>query len=875
MESSEPAPAVRPHQASGLTLRSFVVTLVALLLMGVWIQYEELINTYGGPLAENSPPNSAIGVFLLVLGIGVLLQRFRRRLRLSSPELVVVYTALALAAPLMTQGLWHRLFGLVAAIPHNQDFRSYDSLPTVLWPHGPNLVANGQFRHGLDGFEANTAGPVAWTDIDRGTRGAWHSPVLRNPAGDPAAESSLTIRIPRHAPDGREVLVPGENHLLAALVRPEGLTRQSAFFVRMQADDQEAVEVLRGNETTQPTFDEPGGFRRVGTSPVAVPTSLRESLSLTIGLRGEGALAVQDLQFLNIEAVSSAFSGRSHVREDRLHRLPDGERNATDVRPRRWYSPKGLAYLLQGRIPLRQWAWPAAAWSTLVAGLFAGLFGLNLIMRRQWADHERFTFPLTILPARLMETATDAHGRRYLPILRQRALWIGFGVTLPLVLLKGLHFYHPAVPAPVFSSSSFASYVESPILKAFLDNVGVGLGTGIGFPFCIFAIALLIETDVLFSLWSMFLLFRFWHLFGKLFGLERYAGYPWDFQQVMGGFIFYALMAVVVARQHLARVGRLVVGRERGAQGEAGEYRLALGLVLSSLLTLGVWGLWTRMGVSASLLFFGYMLVCGFAASKIRAECGAPFGYLTPYYGMQFVAAIGGFAVFKSTGMLVATIAAGFMCTSCFLLIAPVQVEMLELGRRFQVRSRDVGAGLTLGLLGGLLIGGFVVLAWAYGQGANNLRTSWPYEQNWYFGQFRTGLANADRAILGDAAAAASTARALDIVSNPNAKGLAIGAAATGIVTLLRARVPGFPFHPLGYVLAPTHFMQGTWLVLLVAWVTRILLLRIGGVRMIRHGLVPFCIGMFLACILSIVVFDGVGLYLRSQGVTEVYSALP
>jgi hypothetical protein len=281
------------------------------------------------------------------------------------------------------------------------------------------------------------------------------------------------------------------------------------------------------------------------------------------------------------------------------------------------------------------------------------------------------------------------------------------------------------------------------------------------------------------------------------------------------------------------------------------------------------------MGVLASLLFFGYMLTCGFAASKIRAECGAPFGYLTPYYGMQFVAAIGGFALFKSTGMLVATIAAGFMCTSCFLLIAPVQIEMMQLGRRFQVRSRDVGAGLTLGLLGGLLIGGFVVLAWAYGVGANNLRTGWPYEQNWYLGQFRSGLANADRALLGDPAAAAATARPLDFVANPDAKGLAIGAAGTGILAVLRARVPGFPFHPLGYILAPTHFMQGTWLVLLTAWLVRLTLLRIGGVRMIRHGLVPFCIGMFLACIASIVVFDIVGLVLRFQGVTELYSALP
>jgi hypothetical protein len=107
---------------SGLTIRSFVVAVFALLLMGIWIEYEELYNTYGGPLAENVPPNSVVGVICALLIVSGLLYKVRRSLRLVSAELVVIYSALLLAAPLMTQGLWHRLFGLVAAIPHHQDF---------------------------------------------------------------------------------------------------------------------------------------------------------------------------------------------------------------------------------------------------------------------------------------------------------------------------------------------------------------------------------------------------------------------------------------------------------------------------------------------------------------------------------------------------------------------------------------------------------------------------------------------------------------------------------------------------------------------------------------------------------------------------------
>ena len=225
--------------------------------------------------------------------------------------------------------------------------------------------------------------------------------------------------------------------------------------------------------------------------------------------------------------------------------------------------------------------------------------------------------------------------------------------------------------------------------------------------------------------------------------------------------------------------------------------------------------------------------------------------------------------------MLVATIAAGFMCTSCFLLIAPAQIEMMELGRHFNVRPRDVGAGLTLGLLGGLFIGGFVVLSWGYGFGANNLKTTWPYEQNWYFNGFRTGELNIDRAFEAGTVGQSPDGQTLNILHNPDAKGLAIGAGITFALAGLRTLFSWFPLHPLGYVLASTYFMKGMWIYAMLAWAIRLTLFRLGGARTIREGLVPFCVGMFVAAILSIGMFDIVGIVLRLKGVAEVYSGLP
>ena len=866
------------HSRPGLTLRSFVVAVVSLLLMAIWIEYEEVFSGAGGPLAENSPPNSAVGVILVVLAIGGALYALRRSLRLVTAELVVIYAALVLAAPIMTQGMWHRIFGLIATIPHRADFKTYESLPPMLWPHGPNLCANGQFRDDLKGFEHTGQGSVTWTNLDRGSKGIWRSPVLSNDnEADINAVCRLSFTLDRYDAGGHEILVPGENYLLSLLVKTEGFTKTSAYHVRLRAPPDFETILLASAQTTAPSLASPEGFQRIGVNPVILPSTLDRQLTIDIGFAGTGRLIVQDVQFFNVQALEGLYAGRKFVRASHLGALAANERDFTSVRPDNMISPAGAKYLFAGHIPLTQWIQPALAWGLLVGALFVGFLGLNILMRKQWVENERFTFPLTILPKSLFAME---NGR--LAIFRNWIMWLGFGCTLPFVLAKGIHFYVPDFPAlGAFAQLNFKDYVTNLPLKAYLENVGIcASGMGFGFSFCILAIALLVETDVLFSLWSLFLIFQLWNLFGKTFNCSRFVGYPWEHQQTMGAFIAYALLAVFVGRLHLWMALKTALGRrtELDQSHEVASYRTAFLMIVAALCTFLAWGVWTRMGAMASLFFFGYMLLCGFAASKIRAEMGAPWGYLTPYFGMQFVGAIGGFAVFQSTGMLVASIAAGFICPTVFLLISPVQVEMMELGRHFKVRPRDIGVGLALGLLGGLLIGGFVMLSWAYGFGANNLKYGWVFDQNWYFdgsAGFRTWAANADRAMAAGHLHGNPETQPLNFIHNVDAKGLGIGAVITGALAFLRAKLTWFPFHPLGYVLASTHFMKGCWFTFLVAWGVRMALFRLGGAHVIRRGLVPFCIGMFLACIAGILIFDGVGIYLRIQGVTNVYSKIP
>lgn len=856
----------------GMTLRSFFVCIFALFLMGAWIELEECYFN-GGPLAENSPPNSAIGVILLVMLISAGLYGLRRKLRLSAPELVFIYSALLIAAPLMTQGMWHRIFAVTASIPNNQDWKTLESLPSNLWAHGDNLITNGRFEKKLSGFN-HEGNSVRWADVEWRKKD-WSSPVLSN-KGNSTETTALSYSIPRML-NGKEIIVPGERFIFTCLVKAQGMQSTSSFFVRMRADDDQWLPINLESGDTKPTFALPGGFKRIGKSPIQIPSDMRERVEIKIGITGPGELTVQDMSFMNFEGVVAVFSGVKVVTQKNYDKLGPGERDSTYIKPDNMFSVAGLRFLLTGFIPWDQWLKPFFSWFILIGALFIGFLGFNVMMRKQWVDNERFTFPMNIIPKQLFGGEVDEATGKKLSIFTNRIMWIGFAVTLPLLILKGLHFYYPEVPAPYWSdvwSNPMTKYVNSPMLKAFFTNANFSL------VFVLFAVALLIETEILFSIWVTFLLFHLYYLFGKIFGFNRFVGYPWTHEQSVGSFIAYAAIAIVAARHHLASVFKHIFGfKKMDDSKEIVSYRVAFFLILAALAILGLWGKWTNMGVASCMIFFGYVLVCGFAAGKIRAECGLPYGYWMPYMSMIFVGALGGFAIFGSTGMLLAAIASGVLMSSCFLFIPPVQVEMMELGRHFKVKPRDIAHGLTMGLIAGVFIGGFVLLSWAYGFGAQNLAYYWPYDQNWFFDAsgFRPGENMIDYAFENDQLIRPINAP-MNIIESPvniNAKGMTIGIVVTAILAILRSMFTWFPLHPVGYVLASTFFTMTTWFTCFLAWLVRLVVLRIGGAHTIRRGLVPFCVGMFLACIFSIVLFDGISLYLISHGVTKVYNQWP
>ena len=896
--------------------RTVGIGVFSLAALAVWSHWHNVLSLHRTALNDNSPPVGGVAVFLGVFAIVLVIEALNRKVRLPRGELIVVYAMLLMAAPWMGHGIWYRFVGLVYTIPrdHNQS-RLFHHYSDKLWPHGPQLNLNKDLDAGdpfagycLDIAPTKDEEPVPvelpppqgqveveeLTDDEQGLERVLKLQTVED-------EMLLfRLRLPR-VRDGKTILVPGENYHLSYLAKIEGSKGSTMLTCYLLTDLDDRFTVNSMNRDTKVAFSTPSAYLPMVHSKVLIPDRLghatlppdevkaakrddedepkeerpgwedRDYMDIVFEFRGAGRVRIGDIRFYNNEALQSLYQGRTEVRESDLSQLPLNERARVDVRADGLASAPGFFARLRGAIPMRDWLQPGLMWGSMIMAVFLALLALMIIMRRQWAENERFSFPMLIFPRALLEEEEGEDGRPFFSLFRKRIMWVGFGISVAIILSQGLHHYFkfPTVRTQVDLATFFQN--NRPLYSFFRGFYWHPFNISL----LVLPIAFFIELELVASILLCFFICQLpFYLREDIFpSWKSIQDFPFVREQHTGAYVALAVIALYAARRHLKQVFLKVFRGQADAvddSGEAWSYRAAVACLIACMVFLCWWTHYAEIAWWKGLIYFAFILACGLSTARIRTECGTPWTYLTPYEPLIIFAAIGGTYMFGIDMFVIMIVSGGFLCSASYLMCAPTQIEMLQLGSLFKVSGRCVSKGAVLGALGGLLFGGYFLLSIAYSKGAMNV----PYIGDWAANQsFQIQLVTREVAFQDQRfQRAQDTGEPYGNYVHP-AKTWWIGGAFVMTILLFIAKSVwvSFPLHPVGYILANTYFINMVWGSLFAAMIIKFVTLKAGGVMTVRKTMTPFFVGVFLGAVSMYLFWDAIGLICNAFGYMDTF----
>lgn len=463
---------------------------------------------------------------------------------------------------------------------------------------------------------------------------------------------------------------------------------------------------------------------------------------------------------------------------------------------------------------LRAWAVPVAAWTGFILVLLGVMLCLNVILRAQWTQHEKLSYPIIQLPMDMTETG----GAFY----RQRLLWAGFAVAGGVDLLNGLAVFYPSLPSLPIKAVDISPFFPSKPWNA------MGWTPIAFYPFAI-GLGFLLPTDMLFSCWFFALFWRFERIASSSFGWSDYSPqFPYVNEQSFGAYMAVAALAAWGLRRHAAAVWRDAWRRGRARQpDDPMDPRLAFAGAFLGFAAVCAYFWYARlplwMAVTAFLIYFAIALAC----TRMRAELGAPAHDLHNGGPDYILTAVFGSRMF--TPQTLTTLTWFYWFNRAYRSLAmPCQLEAFKIGERKRVSLRGMTIALVVAAVVGTICGFAAIYVLAYRFGAEaRMATHFPYFGWEAYNRLTAWIASP---------------RDQDF---PAVIAVAVGAIGTYALHLARMRLSWWPFHPLGLAISGSFTMSTLWVTMLIAWVCKATVLRYGGLRSYRAAM-PFFLGLLL-----------------------------
>ncbi|MDH7601711.1 MAG: hypothetical protein QHI38_06140 [Armatimonadota bacterium] len=468
---------------------------------------------------------------------------------------------------------------------------------------------------------------------------------------------------------------------------------------------------------------------------------------------------------------------------------------------------------------LSVWIGPLAWWSLLLATLIGMMMCMNIIIKKQWTEHEKLVFPLIQLP---MEMTSETAGRFY----ANKPMWAGFGIAFTIGLINGLHTLYPSMP--------YIQGIKHYNIGQFIVNSPWNAVTrgGNGFqitmyPFTI-GLTYFIPLDLSFSCWFFYLARKMVQVVGAAMGWDAGANnqFPYYESQASGAWLALGLIIILGSKSYLRSVWRQAFSRNSSDPAEAALHRKAFyGLALGTILLLGFAH---RMGLAAwaALTFFGIYFILAIAITRVRAELGTPHEiyFVNP---QQIMVSLLGYNLLGPANLtLIWTM---YWFNRCYRSHPmPNQLESFKMADGAGISLRSMIVVLVIATAVGMLSSYWSNLAVCYRDGAQAKCMGY----KWW-----VGAESFDR--LRDNLTTRPAPEPIRMTY------MAIGAALVLGLGRLRSAFVGWPFHPAGYALAVSYAMDYFWFAIFVSWLIKLIIVRYGGMKL-HNYLAPLFLGLVL-----------------------------
>ena len=472
-----------------------------------------------------------------------------------------------------------------------------------------------------------------------------------------------------------------------------------------------------------------------------------------------------------------------------------------------YYEGESTLYLA---LHLKAWLIPAAFWGGFLIVLLFVLVCINSIVRKQWTENEKLSYPVIQLPLELARGGTGLLGNRH--------LWIGFAIAGGIDLINGLHGIFPVLPsikptyniAPLFTTKPWNAIGWTPVAI---------------YPFVV-GLSYFLPLNLAFSAWFFHVFWKIELIFRKAVGLWGAPG-PYRSFETSGAWMVLAAFVLCGNWKYLKQVlGRAIRGNQHSSKAYAEEpmsYRAAtMGLILGIIALVGSLA-YAGMSAWVAALFLLVYLVYSIALARVRAEIGPP-SHDAEMIGPEMILlnSLGA----RRIGVRSITMFSRTYWMSRAYRSHPVghQLEGFKIAQTIGASSRTFLAAMIVASVIGTLAG------------------FWAFLDNMY----RHGAGNVYHNIGGE------SFRRLEVwLQNPLAgnnlmlRDVGLGAAITALLTVLHQRFVGFPFHPVGYAVACGWVMSIAWFSIFFSWLVKWGILKFGGIRLYRQ-MVPFFLGLIL-----------------------------